>query len=423
MPQQPVDAVTMFNRTLGRRPMKQTGGSVLPSDVLGNGYATAYTFDGSAYVAKIYVPLDDGRNFFRGATPWEWWHSKLCSLPTAKCEPVIDANILVVGHRGIFSGGEIFVKKPRYPSEQGDDDVDSLLDRGFEVMAEGRTQYQRQYVSQDYPALDDLGGRSMAYDLVTDPEGRVKHILAKWATEGSAEPSWLQPADLLVIPALIAGLAKGAGRGVMWIIARRAASRAAARGASRELAEVVVNGFRRSGTLTQEEMEAHLHDVLANRPELVGLMAGPGVNNDLLARRTVQALQNWEDLYTRSVRWVDNGAVQSVAGPRNFASLRPNGELWIEKQVSNDAMELEIHIRPGDVIRERIGEGRFEDYTNKARFFFDEVKHELATDALVGHGGTLDGTVLAHLGPSFSRIRGSLFLLEAAIDQGAVVVP
>jgi hypothetical protein len=71
-----------------------------------------------------------------------------------------------------------------------------------------------------------------------DPEGRVKHILAKWATEGSAEPSWLQPADLLVILAVIAGLAKGAGRGVMWIIARRAASRAAARGASRELAEV-----------------------------------------------------------------------------------------------------------------------------------------------------------------------------------------
>jgi hypothetical protein len=186
---------------------------------------------------------------------------------------------------------------------------------------------------------------------------------------------------------------------------------------------VVVNAFRRSGTLTQEEMEAHLHDVLANRPELVGLMAGPGMNNDLLARRTIQALQNWEDLYTRSVRWVDNGAVQSVAGARNFASLRPNGELWIERQVSNDAMELEIHIRPGDVIRERIGEGRFEDYRSKAWFFFDEVKHELAADALVGHGGTLDGTVLAHLGPSFMSTRGSLFPLEAAIDRGAVVVP
>ena len=55
MPEQPVDAVTMFNRTLGGRPMRQRDGSISPIDVLEKGYGTAYTFDGSAYVAKMYV--------------------------------------------------------------------------------------------------------------------------------------------------------------------------------------------------------------------------------------------------------------------------------------------------------------------------------------------------------------------------------
>src|ERR1700691_2329080 len=145
MPDQPVNAVTMFNRTLGQRPMRQPDGSISALDVLEKGYATAYTFDGSAYVAKIYVLLDDGRNFFRVATPWEFWHSKLCAMPTAVCQPVIDANILVVDHRGTFSGGDIFAKKLLYPMERGDDDIDSLMDRGFEVMSEGRNQHRAQY--------------------------------------------------------------------------------------------------------------------------------------------------------------------------------------------------------------------------------------------------------------------------------------
>ena len=51
----------------------------------------------------------------------------------------------------------------------------------------------------------------MRYDLVADPEGKVKQILARWATEAGAESSWLQPADLLVIPAVISALAEGPG--------------------------------------------------------------------------------------------------------------------------------------------------------------------------------------------------------------------
>jgi hypothetical protein len=423
MPGQPVDAITMFNRTLGGRPMRQIDGSISALDVLEKGYATAYTFDGSAYVAKIYVLLDDGRNFFRVATPWEFWHSKLCAMPTAVCQPVIDANILVVGHRGTFSGGDIFAKKPLYPMEQGDDDIDSLMDRGFEVMVEGRNHYRAQYVNQGYPTIDSRGGRSMSYDVVTDPEGRVKHVLAKWANEGSAEPSWLQPADLLVIPAVMSALAKGAGRGVMWIIARRAASRAvAAGGAARELTDVLLYAFRRNGSLTAEEMQAHLHEVFANRRELRVLMAGAGLDNEPLARQTIRALNRWEDLYGRSVRFVDNGVVQKLEGARNFASLRPNGELWIEKQVSNDVMELEIHGGAGGVFRERLGEGRWDRYATKARFLFDEVTHELAADALAGRGGILDETVLAHLGPHFTKHGNALFFVESSIERGAVVV-
>jgi hypothetical protein len=77
-------------------------------------------------------------------------------------------------------------------------------------------------------------------------------------TGGSIEFSAVQPADLIAIPAAIAGIAAGATRGVMWLIARRAATRAAARGAARELSEVVVNGFRRTGSLSGEDMVAHI---------------------------------------------------------------------------------------------------------------------------------------------------------------------
>ena len=169
-------------------------------------------------------------------------------------------------------------------------------------------------------------------------------------------------------------------------------------------------------------MQAHLHDAIMHRPELARLMGGAGMDGEMLRRQTLQALEDWQELYGRNVRWVENGAVQSISKPRNFFSLRPNGELWIEKQASTDAMELETHIRPGDVIRERLGEGRFEDYRSKARWFFHEVRHELAADALAGRGGGLDGTVLAHVGPTYSSTTSSLHFLEGTIDRGAVVV-
>jgi hypothetical protein len=343
--------------------------------------------------------------------------------------PIIDANVLVIGHRGVFGQDELFVKEDvsRIPTDPSTvdkwgtsggmgDRIDTFINRGIEVIADDRRRY---LWNQGYSSI---GGLNFNYDVVVNPEGRVQQVLGAWSAERAVEPSWLQPADLIMLPEAIVGLIRGAGRGVMWVIARWAASRAAARGTARELTEVAVDGFRRSGPVTAEEMEAHLHDVVANRPELATLMRGAGMDGEALRRQTLQALKDWEYLQGRSVRIVDNGAVQSVAGARNFASLRPNGELWIEKQVIDDTVEFEVHIRPGDVIRERIGEGRFEDVTSKARYFFGEVKHELAADALAGRGGVLDGSVLAHVGPNFSRANNSLFYLEAAIDRGDIVV-
>jgi hypothetical protein len=204
MTEQPVDALTMFHRTLGRRPIKTAGGLDLPSDVLGSGYGMAYTFEGSAYVAKFYVPLNDGRNFRYIATSWEWYHSKLCYMPTARLEPVIDANILVVGHRGIFDSSQIYVKYPRDPrsSAFGDADLGDLLDQGIEMVADMRGYYQDQYFSQGYRRFvrGDQG-----VDVVADTDGTVHAVLAQWNSE-NAQSSWLQPADLIEVPKLIATL-------------------------------------------------------------------------------------------------------------------------------------------------------------------------------------------------------------------------
>jgi hypothetical protein len=263
---------------------------------LGSGLNQAYTFDGSAYVPRFYVPLKDGRDFQKIATIWELINSKLCYFPNARTQPVIDANFLVVGHRGIFTNDEIFVRKSDFYSEvraenaaydnDPRDTFTRLLDKGIEIFA----------APAATPNYDDymlIESRNMDYDLVVDPDGFVHHVLAGWSTEAAVEPSWLQPADLIMIPKAIIGLVRGAGRGVMWMIARRAASRAASRGAARELTEVVLDGFRRNGPMTAEEMDAHVRDVIANRPELARLMGGAGLDGEPLRRQMLHALEDW----------------------------------------------------------------------------------------------------------------------------------
>jgi len=196
-------------------------------------------------------------------------------------------------------------------------------------------------------------------------------------------------------------------------------SRAAVRDVVAE--RTAVGAGRITGPVTAEQMETYLQDVVANRPELAKLMRAAASDGAELTKQTLQALEDWQYLHGRNVRWVENGVVQRLEGsaPGNYLSLRPNGELWIERQVSNGTRDLQNHFKSvggrWDSVTATLEEG-----TTGAKFFHRQVTHELVADALVGKGGKFTGQDLAFVGQSFRRTNNALFLLENAIQMGSL---
>jgi hypothetical protein len=395
-----LDMAARFNRTLGRRARKD-------SEYLTDGYGSAYYCDGKTVVPKLFVKTDnDGRNFRKYATAWEMLHSNLC---TGGCQPVINASILVVGHRGRFTSDQIFVPK----SARGNYNLGSIISgKDVEVFADA---YNYDYYIRK--GLETFGQPQQRFDLLVDPEGRVYGVFSKQDIDG-IEASWVTPLDLIEIPRLILALPK-AGRAIIAMIARRLARREVADGVARELSVVINNHFRRSGPVTAEEMEIHLHDVLDNRPELVRLMRAASSNGEALQRATLSALEEWQRLYGRNVRWVENGAVQRLTNaPENLMSLQ-NGELWIEKQMSTASRDIEVHFKSGGGGWERATKSVGED-ESKSKFFHRQVTHELSADALMGRGGTITGNDVAFIAPNFSNTNNAHFYLENAVLGGKV---
>jgi len=389
----------VFNRTLGLR-------AKLDSDYLKFGYGTAYYYDGYTIVSKLYVKNeDDKRDFNKYSTAWEKMHATISFGWIAT--PLVDANILVVGYRGQFRSDEIFVKsEDARVSEFGVSGVSEFIERGVEVFADAIL--RDEYLSRGY--RNDLAIPEVIWDVLTDPEGRVVAVLGARDVP-NVEASWVTPLDLIAIPRLIFGLGKGAVALITGALARRAARRAAAR----ELTEVIPFAFRRTGALTAEDMQAHLDDVIANRPELARLLGAAGTDGEVLRRQVYKALEDWQYLYGRNVMRVPNGFVQTWRGNENLLTLEGD-LLFVEEQVLDGTREIQVF--EWGTGRE-LGTRSIDAEESTARFLYRQVTHELSADALVGHGGDI-GQYLAYTTGVGGFIYNALFLLENGIRGGNV---
>jgi hypothetical protein len=420
------DAQAMFHRTLGR-PIQTA------SDYVANVYGTAYTFLGNRKLAVTsYVQTGEQRDFRRYATQWELQHSSVVIGGRGTCVPVVDMQKLVVGYVGSFDTGgqtQIFVP-PNLPKDIEAEGLPKLVSRGVRVLAH---QYVTDWISHQgarihNPAIKDtyvgltrrLGVRPLdagpaSWDLVTDIEGNVVQIAGGRTRDNSITPHWVTPIDLVMIPKLVGGI-------VIKTLFRKSSYSAAVRGIPQELGVQIVSrvASRRVGPVSAREMEQHLLEVLAQRPELARLMRASRSNGEALQREVLAALQEWQYLYGQNVKWVENGVVQELTRtPQNFLTLRGN-ELWIEKQVA-DVTRREVQIwlpsrTPGSA-RELVTR---EIEQTKQWLFFEETTHELAAHALVGHGGKLDATHLAYIAGRDFKMTNAMKLLEHSIQAGSV---
>lgn len=137
--------------------------------------------------------------------------------------------------------------------------------------------------------------------------------------------------------------------------------------------EVVSKLTSKTGALAVEEMEAHLTDILAKRPELRCLM-----------------LEEWENIYQRSVRWRPAAELLKKTGsPTNLMTLQGN-EFWINEEAS--------------VLKD-------------PKTFYQEGVHELAADSL-GKRGTFMPDRYLEL--KNGRVISDVRILENAIQEGNV---
>jgi len=384
-----IDAQAMFHRTLGRPPRTA-------SDYVRHVYGTAYTFRGRELVVTTYVDTGEQRDFRKYATKWELEHSMVLAVGRG-ANPVVDAQKMVIGHRGTFgSDGEypdtIFVPKNTKRMGMG---LQELVDRGVPVLAHLHIKHARVY--NPFTRKDDVHAKTIldrlglkpfdlpqhSYELVTDIEGRVVHVLSGRSKDG-VESHWMSPIDLVMVPKLVGGI-------VIKTLFRKSFRDAAVRGTAEELGTQIANrvAANRTGKVAVEEMERILTEVLAQRPELRRLMAAQVMTGEGRMQAIKIAWQEWERTQGWKVVQKTAKEMEAVTHPQNLMTLRAQTrELWINK-------DRAARWDP-DVL-------------------YRETAHEFSAHALTGRGGSFTGSDLAFIGHEFSRTNNALFILENAI--------
>ena len=215
-----IDPDVTFNRTLGDRVKDDL-------DYLKKDTGRAYIIRGQSLGATLYLVTNEKRDFKKYATSWEHLHSKLV-YGINSLDPLVDVNILVVGHVGEFTDDEIFILPKDYSGSWRN--LGEMLSKGVSVYAD---KYHPQlYVGRGYQRL---GIPQTSFRLVTDIEGRVVMVHSTRDTDG-IEPHWFGLLDLITIPKLVmvsatVGIASATGVSrLVRSIAGRVAARLTARG-------------------------------------------------------------------------------------------------------------------------------------------------------------------------------------------------
>lgn len=172
-------------------------------------------------------------------------------------------------------------------------------------------------------------------------------------------------------------LAKVMGGGVIPKDAAELAARAAASGV-------------KEGTLTTEEMIAHLTEIVRQRPELRRLMAARVLTEQRLTSATLEALGDWARAYGRRIEWKTQAEIVKVTkDAENLMTLQGN-ELWINAEARS---------------------------LKEAQEFYKEAVHELISDSLGYRGRGVATRVI-------ESPNGTVFtdqtLLENAVLRGDI---
>jgi hypothetical protein len=344
-----------------------------------NGIA-AYQIAGEK-LRQIRIDWRKDQDFEKHATPWEKDYSKLAGAGNG-ADPVVDHDLMVVGHYGLFGGRKIFVPKGRgNPSSYGGvAELRTLLREDSDV-------FVRHYnpLPSSHEQFEDINASVMQWLLLTGIDGRV--LAVGGFDHRGIEPSAFSPADVI-------GFARLIGRLVVTVVGvgGRLVRSLTVRPAARVLTGGSSAATRPVGRITIEEMERHLTDVLARRPELRRLMAARVMTGQGRMDAIKIALQEWER--TQGWKVVEKTAreMQAVTHPKNLMTLRAESrELWINK-------DRAARWDPNE--------------------FYDETVHELAAHALAGRGGSLTEAHIAFIGHEFGVTNNAARILESTIKTG-----
>jgi hypothetical protein len=345
----------------------------------------AYQIAGES-LKPIRIDWRKDQDFEKHATPWEKVHSKLANGARYGADPVVDSDLMVVGHFGRFHGTHVFVPKGRgIGLGVGSSGLEfrMMLDEDVAV-----------FVSRHNPLPSRYEAFHNASDarwwLLTAIDGRV--LAVDRSDDRGVEPSAFSPADVLafgrLIGKLVVTLVGVGGRLVRSLTVRRAARRLTGEVGGRRATRTVGGITIPIGRITVEEMERHLTDVLARRPELRRLMGARAMTDRARIEAIKLALEEWE----RTQGW-------KVV--RKAASEMPVG----------NPMTLRAEVRELWINRNEVAHWRLDK-------FYEETVHEMAAHALKGSGGRFDETVVAFVGELFQQHNNALFILEQAIKTG-----
>jgi hypothetical protein len=234
-----------------------------------HGARTAYTFRDKKLVPIMYSERmhtqGPARDFRRFATAWELRHSKVpFGDGHGSVFPVVDENMVVVGHYGSFDSSQIFVPADLPTDGKVEEEssggrvytggkmhnvyvpgqrfvrvvksklsVKDMLEVDVPVFA---NKYDgASYRNRGYQPYDVYHRPQLSVSVVTDIEGRVVLFVDSRDKDGIT-PSAFSPLDLISIAKLVLlGVSAAAGALMVRTLIRRRAAKALAQSAKREL--------------------------------------------------------------------------------------------------------------------------------------------------------------------------------------------
>ncbi|HXT06904.1 MAG TPA: hypothetical protein VN715_08215 [Roseiarcus sp.] len=171
---------------------------------------TAYQVIG-ANLTPMTLVMDKGIDFPRYATAWERSHSLLVD-PSFEAAPVVDANLLVVGHIGWFSGRWYWAQK------SGAGNLEGYLKQKIPVAVAATPSQVRAGWNQPF---DDV----TSYRVVTNPIGDVVAVVG-FRDEAGLVSSWVTPLDFFIIGKAAIDLGEGGVKSLIQTLANSGANKA-----------------------------------------------------------------------------------------------------------------------------------------------------------------------------------------------------